>query len=89
MIGKRLKARDILWLKLVSLYGLYRLENAVTLGLLLILKEFFYMRKDDQVNIRLKYEDKLKFQETARLQGMTLSEWLLKLAFTDVKKHEK
>lgn len=47
------------------------------------------MRKDDQVNIRLKYEDKLRFQETARLQGMTLSEWLLKLAFADVKKHEK
>ena len=47
------------------------------------------MRKDDQVNIRLKYKDKLKFQETARLQGMTLSEWLLKLAFADVKKHEK
>jgi len=47
------------------------------------------MRKDDQVNIRLKYEDKLKFQKTAQLQGMTLSEWLLKLAFADVKKHEK
>ena len=61
----------------------------VTLGSLLILKEFFIMRKDDQVNIRLTYEDKLKFQETAKPQEITLSEWLLRLSFADVKKHEK
>lgn len=47
------------------------------------------MRKDDQVNIRVKHEDKLKFQETAKPQEITLSKWLLKLSFADVKKHEK
>lgn len=47
------------------------------------------MRKDDQVNIRVKHEDKLKFQETAKPQEITLSEWLLRLSFADVEKHEK
>lgn len=47
------------------------------------------MRKDDQVNIRVKREDKLKFQKTAKSQEITLSEWLLKLSFADVKKYEK